>query len=150
MYQSSLSFRQSAIVYVVGYLIAVPVAVLVAATLSLLPTVFPDDGKWGSFYKELEILHFVVLMGLIYTAMTALPGYAITLVAAHHKCWHGVWFYVAAGFLTAVLAHLLLALFFGGFMLFGMKIFYASFPGGAAGAYCYFLWRKNMLSVWAH
>ena len=150
MKHRSLSFRQSAVLYFVGYVIAVLVAVLVAAALSLVPTVFPDDGKWGSFYRELEMLHFVVLMGLMYTAMTALPGYVITLVLAHRNCWHGVGFYVAAGVLTALLAHFLLALFFGGFFLFGMNIFYASFPGGAAGAYSYFLWRKNMLSVWVN
>ncbi|MEM7214581.1 MAG: hypothetical protein AAF423_03485 [Pseudomonadota bacterium] len=143
-----LTLRQRLVLYAVGYIFAVLIAVSVAVVLAILPTVFPDNGKWGSFYKEVEFLHLIIFLGISYTGMTALPGYALTLVLARRMDLHSAGFYIAAGVLTALLAHLILASFAGGFFLNGLKIFYTSFPGGAAGAYGYFLWRKKMLSVW--
>lgn len=88
------------------------------------------------------------VIGIFYTGISALPGYAISLLVAAFKNWHTLQFYVSAGLMTALLAHGLFAVTAVNLLREETFIFFASLTGGAAGGYAYFLWREKMLSVW--
>ena len=144
----ALTRKKLAILFIVGYIIAVLASVAVTVGLILLPSALPDDGKFGSFYQQLELILPIFVVGLTYTSISALPGYTASLFLAHKKNYHSMRFYLIAGVATAFLAHVLFALFVGDVMPEISMIYGASLVGGAAGAYAYFLWRKKMLSVW--
>lgn len=148
MTKHDLTWKKSAVLYIIGYVIAVMVSVAVVVLLITIPTMLPDNGALGSFYKQLDLLGAMFVFGLVYTGASALPGYIITLILVHRFNSHGRWFYVLAGIATAALAHILFGLFVGFFLVDEKFVFAASLPGGAAGAYAYFLWREKMLSVW--
>jgi len=145
-----LTRKRQALLFVGGYVIAVLSAVFVTVGLLLFPTILPDEGLFGSFYKQLEAIFAAFAIGLSYTSVSAFPGYAASLILAHRKNCHSRRFYILAGIATAVLAHLLFYLIAGDMLLKDFLIFAASLPGGAAGAYAYFLWRQKMLSVWSN
>ncbi len=152
MKANSLTAKLHPILFIIGYLFAVIVAVAVTVSLFLGPTIFPDNGKWGSIYHQLDSLFAVYTVGVVYTGISAFPGYVFSLLLAHRMGFHSWQFYMLAGIATAILAHglffvLLGNLFFGGN---NFMVFFTSLPGGAAGGYAYFLWRRKMLSVWVN
>ncbi len=132
-----------------GYFIAVLVSVFVTLTIFLAPTVLPDQGRFGSFFSALNDGIGLFLVGMVYTFITALPGYAITLTLAAKNHWHGWKYYCLGGALTALLAHFILGTFLRGANLELYLIFACSIPGGVAGAFAYFLWRRKILSAMA-
>lgn len=133
----------------IGYLIAVFVAVCVAEAILLGPTIFPDQGRFGSFYRQLQDMPAMFFVGFVYTFGTALPGYATTLFLAHRNTSHSWMFYCIGGGLTALSAHLILAAILGVFVVSAYIVFVCSVPGGIAGAYAYSLWREKLTSIWA-
>ena len=90
-----------------GYALAVLVATTVVVLIQGLPTVFPDQGAWGSFYNYLNDFPMMFLFGLMMTAMYGLPGWLITVVAAEWQGKRGKYWFAVAGILTAILAILI-------------------------------------------
>lgn len=87
-----------------GYALAVLVATTVVVLIQGLPTVFPDQGAWGSFYNYLNDFPSMFLFGLLMTAIYGLPGWLITVVAAEWRGERGKYWFAIAGILTAILA----------------------------------------------
>ncbi len=70
----------STIVYaLIGYAAAVVASVLMVIIAMTLPTIFPDEGRWGSFYAHIRDAGTMLVGGLTITAMTAWPGFLVTL-----------------------------------------------------------------------
>jgi energy-converting hydrogenase Eha subunit A len=90
-----------------GYALAVLTATTVVCIFMGLPTVFPDQGAWGSFQRYLKDLPMIFAFGMMMTATYGLPGWLISAVTGEirnerHKYW-----FALAGLLTALLAHML-------------------------------------------
>lgn len=135
------------LVICVGYLIAVVVAVIITEVIYLTPSAIPDNGKWGSLFKNVNDIGGIFAIGLAYTFVTALPGFVITLIIAKRRQWHDTRYYIMSGVATSLLAHGILAAFFDGKLLQGYLIVLASMPGGAAGGYAFCRWRRKILSA---
>ena len=136
-----------------GYVIAVCVAVAITVALYLAPTALPDDGRWGSIYREARDLPGYFLVGGMYTTITAWPGYLATLYHAHRKERHTLQFYCVGGVLTALVAHFMFAVLAkGGFLADRslLPVVFCSIPGGIGGAAAFFWWRKTILSATAN
>lgn len=139
--------KHNFLLFGLGYIIAVLIAVFVTELFMFAPTVFPDGGEFGSFFNTLESALTVFWAGILYTFVTAFPGFILTIVFAKWKNEHSILFYCVCGILTTLLAHCLLALFIGGQFVQGVWIIVCSIPGGAAGAYAYYRWRSKILSA---
>ncbi|MDJ0612056.1 MAG: hypothetical protein QNJ29_00160 [Rhizobiaceae bacterium] len=139
--------KSKILLFVVGYCIAVVVAVFVTEFFIFAPTIFPDGGRFGSFHNTLEGALVVFWAGILYTLATALPGFLMTVFYAAKSNRHTVGYYCICGVVTAILAHFLLALFLGGHFVQGIWIPVCSLPGGASGAYAYYRWRQKILSA---
>ena len=68
------------------------------------PTVFPDQGQWGSFYRYVRDLPAMFIIGLMMTALYGLPGWLISVIAAEWRNLRGAAYFAIAGILTAALA----------------------------------------------
>jgi energy-converting hydrogenase Eha subunit A len=89
-----------------GYAFAVLTATTVVCLVRGLPTVFPDQGQWGSFYRYLNDLPAIFSVGLMMTAAFGLPGWLISVVLAEVRDERRKFWFALAGVLTALLAHL--------------------------------------------
>jgi energy-converting hydrogenase Eha subunit A len=89
-----------------GYAIAVLTATTVVCIVMGLPTVFPDQGRWGSFYRYLSDLPAMFAVGLMMTAMYGLPGWLISVVTAEIRAERRRFWFGVAGVLTALLAQM--------------------------------------------
>jgi energy-converting hydrogenase Eha subunit A len=112
-----------------GYALAVLVSVTIAVFVMGLPTVLPDNGNWGSFYSFWRDFPNLFLGGLTITALYALPGWLISVVAAEFRNERRRFWFAAAGVLTA-----LLALFLAG-MGRGLMSMPAMFVGSLTGGF---------------
>ena len=121
-----------------GYLAAVLVAVTVTVFAMLAPTIFPDDGAWGSYYAYRRDLGDVFQLGLVFTFPTALPGFVLTLFVARRGRWMGWLPFASAGALTALLALEIVALWMRA-SLFEMPpgMLLSSLLGGFCGGCAY-------------
>jgi energy-converting hydrogenase Eha subunit A len=90
-----------------GYALAVLTATTVVCIVMGLPTVFPDQGAWGSFQRYLKDFPMMFAFGMMLTAMYALPGWLISVVTAEIRNERRKYWFAVAGLLTALLAHLL-------------------------------------------
>jgi hypothetical protein len=90
-----------------GYVLAVLTATTVVCVVTGLPTVFPDQGEWGSFYRYLDDLPAMFVIGLMMTALYALPGWLISVVTAEVRNEKRKYWFAFTGFVTAVLAHMI-------------------------------------------
>lgn len=125
-----------------GYVLAVIVSVLVATFLMILPTVLPDDGAWGSFYRSIQDAPAIVAFGLYFTAIFAFPGFVVTLVLAILLRWRHWLPFTLLGGLDAVLS-LYLAGGFGEGLVTGAPgtLLLCCVPGGLVGGFAY--WRTS-------
>jgi hypothetical protein len=89
---------------VLGYVFAVGVATLTVCTLMGLPSVFPDQGQWGSFYRYLRDLPAMLYVGAIMTATYGFPGWLISVITAEIRSERRKFWFALAGLLTALLA----------------------------------------------
>ncbi len=87
-----------------GYALAVLVATTVVVLIQGAPTIFPDQGAWGSFYRYLNDFPAKFLFGLMMTALYGLPGWLISVVIAEWQGKRGKYWFAFAGVLTAFLA----------------------------------------------
>ncbi len=124
-----------------GYVIAVAASVAMVKFVMVLPTIFPDDGRWGPFYAHMRDVGSVLMIGLSITGATAWPGYLVTLrlslTGPAHLTKRG---FAIAGALTAIQAVLLLSLLdFRPLIreLFVPRIFIPILIGGFFGGYIY-------------
>jgi hypothetical protein len=146
-----------------GYLAAVLVAVVATMFAILLPTVFPDDGAWGSYYATSRSLGDIFPFVLMTTFLTALPGFLVTLFVARRGGWMGWLPFACAGTLNTVVALAIFDVALGmpdrvplHMPLLGMPlaILLPCLPGGFAGGFAYWaVVRRSLLSneefVWS-
>lgn len=130
-----------------GYALAVVVSVLVATFLMILPTVLPDEGAWGSFYRSIQDAWSIVTFGLYLTAIFAFPGFVVTLVLSILLRWRHWLPFTIAGGLDALLA-LYLSGGFGGTTITGAPggILLSCVPGGLAGGFAYWMTAGRFLA----
>lgn len=125
----------------IGYCVAVVVATFATIVHLTLPTVLPDEGRFGSFYSMMSDWPMLFLAGLTITATAALPGFVVIMLVAVWAKWQGAMRFTLAGGVNAVFA-VWLQLGFGAtepYMLF------ACIGGGLAGGLSYWFtaerWR---------
>ncbi len=121
---------------VLGYALAVQVAATITVFVIFIPTVFPDNGAWGSAYKTLQDIMPLLLFGAFYTAMFALPGWLITVITAEYRNEQRKYWFGIAGFFTAILAQLIAYVFIGG-MFSAPVTLIGSLIGGLCGGVTY-------------
>jgi hypothetical protein len=132
---------------ILGYALAVLVASSITVFIIFAPTIFPDDGAWGSAYKAWRDLPAMLAFGAYFTAIYALPGWLISVIVAelHNKrtkYWFGI-----AGILTAILAHLVDNGIAGG-MFSTPIILFGSLVGGFTGGLVYWAIAGKRSGVW--
>ena len=132
---------------VLGYGLAVLVASTITVFVIFAPTVFPDNGAWGSAYKTLRELPLFLIFGAFYTAMFALPGWLMTAIAAEYRNVRGKFWFAFAGLLTAILAHSI-ALVFADRMFAAPLIVSGSLVGGLCGGIIYWAIVGKRSGVW--
>ena len=120
---------------VLGYALAVLVATTVVCILMGVPSVLPDQGAMGSFYRYLQDFPSMFAVGGMMTAIYGLPGWLITVIIAETRGQKGrIWFAIA-GILTAALAILIAGRFQRVFDESWLNI--AILIGGFAGGLAY-------------
>ena len=80
--------KQFLVISGAGYMISVLVAVTVTEILYFAPSIFPDQGRYGSFFQMWNDITGIFFVGIFYTATTAFPGYCMTLWIAWLNRWH--------------------------------------------------------------
>jgi hypothetical protein len=132
---------------VFGYLVAVLVATLVTVALILVFSAFPDGGRFGSFYTVAKDVASFIYVGLLITVSYAFPGWLISVIIAAYRSISDKRYFIIAGALTALLAHLILAGLSGGGPMFNMtgepSSVVCSVIGGLCGGWAY--WRVAMV-----
>ena len=96
---------------ILGYALAVLVATTVVVLIQGAPTVFPDQGAWGSFYRYLNDFPAMFVFGLMMTAIYGLPGWLISVLIAEWQGKRDKYWFAFAGVLTALLAILIASRF---------------------------------------
>ena len=117
-----------------GYGLAVLVATTVVCVVNGLPTVLPDQGRFGSFYRYWADFPMMFSFGLMMTAVYGLPGWLITVVSAEWRGRQGKYWFASAGMLTALLAIFIASRFQGLFYewVLNGSILIGGFCGGLA------------------
>jgi hypothetical protein len=119
-----------------GYALAVLVAVTIAALIMGLPTAVPGKVNWGSLLSFLrDFPNLLFLGGLTIAAPYALPGWLISVIAAEFRKEQRMYWFAAAGVLTALLALFLAGM--GRGMLSMPAMFIGSLIGGFFGGLVY-------------
>lgn len=118
-----------------GYALAVLVATTVVCIAFGLPTMFPDGGRYGSFYAYLKDFPMMFMVGGMMTAIYGLPGWLISVTMAERRGRQGKLWFALAGVLTAALAILIAGRFQRVFDETWLNI--AILIGGCAGGLAY-------------
>jgi hypothetical protein len=129
-----------------GYALAVAVATLTVCLLMGAPSIFPDQGQWGSFYRYLQDLPGMLYLGSIMTATYGFPGWLISVVAAEFRFERRKFWFAIAGVLTAFLALILSG--FGGRMFSDLIMKVSILVGGACGGFAYWLIAGKSSGSW--
>ena len=117
-----------------GYALAVLVATTLVCVMMGIPSLLPDHGAMGSFYRYLQDFPSMFAFGTLMTALYGLPGWLISVVYAEWRnVRHRVWFAIA-GFLNGGLAILLSnnGRFYTGDFILTSAIFIGGLAGGLA------------------
>jgi hypothetical protein len=131
---------------ILGYALAVLVASAITVFIIFAPTVFPDNGAWGSAYRTLRDLPGMFLIGAYFTAVYALPGWLISVITAEVRNERGKYWYGVAGLLTAVLAHFLNGQAMASFSQ--PSIFIGSLIGGSVAGLIYWTIAGKHAGAW--
>lgn len=129
-----------------GYALAVLVATSVACVLFGLPTVLPDDGRWGSFHMYLREFPGMFVIGGMMTGIYGFPGWLISAVIAERKRFRSRRYFAAAGTLTALLALLLAGRFQGLFPESSLNL--SCLVGGLFGGLAYWAAAGKRSGSW--
>lgn len=92
---------------VLGYALAVLVATTVVCAAFGLPSLLPDQGRYGSFYSYVRDFPMMFMVGGMMTALYALPGWLITVTFAEWRFKQGRFWFAFSGVATAALAILI-------------------------------------------
>jgi hypothetical protein len=127
-----------------GYVAAVHVATLVTVSLVVAASALPDAGMLGSYYKVMANGLAMLYIGLLLTSIYAFPGWLVSVIIAAVRSIKTKTYFIIAGGLTALLAHVFFSTFRGGGFMFGLTgelgaIFLWSLIGGLCGGWAY--WR---------
>jgi len=130
-----------------GYALAVAVATLTVCILIGLPSVFPDQGQWGSFYRNLNDLPLMLYVGAFMTAAYGFPGWLISVITAEIRSERRKFWFAIAGLLTALLAQTLsrgmnYTIFSDIFMTIAILI------GGLCGGIVYWFVAGKRSGIW--
>ena len=128
---------------ILGYAAAVVVATFITVALVVAVSTFPDNGRFGSYYKVINDVLGMAYIGMIMTSTYGSPGWLIAVCIAAWRAEKRKVYFVIAGGLTSLLAHFLLSGIAGAWT-FGISgelggIFVWSFIGGLCGGWAY--WR---------
>ena len=118
-----------------GYALAVLVATTVVVAIVGAPTIFPDQGAWGSFYRFMQDFPMMFLFGLMMTSLYGLPGWLMTVIFAEWRNRRGKLFFALTGLWTALLALFLAGMGKGLFSEALLNI--ACLIGGVCGGLAY-------------
>jgi xanthine/uracil permease len=129
-----------------GYAAAVIVATIVACIVFGLPTIFPDDGAWGSFYRYTRDLPAMLMVGSMMTAGYGFPGWLISVILAERGSVRRPRFFAATGVLTAMLALVLASFGSGFFSEIWLKI--SCLIGGLVGGLAYWAAAGKVSGAW--
>ncbi|MGB8817231.1 MAG: hypothetical protein WCC66_04830 [Rhizobiaceae bacterium] len=131
---------------ILGYALAVLVATTVVVVVMGLPTVLPDQGAQGSFYRYLKDFPMMFLFGLMITSLYALPGWLVTVIFAEWRSKRGRLFFAVTGFFTALLALILAGMGRG---IFAEPLLHgASLVGGLCGGLAYWALAGKKSGGW--
>lgn len=129
-----------------GYALAVLVATTIACVLFGLPTILPDDGRWGSFYTWWRDFPSMLVIGGMMTAIYGLPGWLISTVIAERRNIRSRRWFAIAGVLTAVLALLIAGRFQGLFPEISLNL--SCLVGGLFGGLAYWAVAGKVSGAW--
>lgn len=129
-----------------GYALAVLVATTIACALFGLPTVLPDDGRWGSFHTYIRDFPAMFMVGGMMTAIYGFPGWLISVVIAEWKNLRSRRYFAVAGMLTAVFALLIAGRFQGLFPEVSLNL--ACLGGGFCGGLAYWAVAGKSSGQW--
>ncbi|MGL4490176.1 MAG: hypothetical protein ACRCU5_12110 [Rhizobiaceae bacterium] len=87
-----------------GYALSVLVATAITVVCIGLPTMFPDQGEWGSFYRYMSDFSGMFAFGIFITAVYALPGWLVSVVIAELRNKRRKAYFAVTGTLTATFA----------------------------------------------
>jgi hypothetical protein len=129
-----------------SYALAVLVATTIACFLFGLPTILPDDGRWGSFYTWWRDFPSMLVIGGMMTAIYGFPGWLISVVIAERRNFRSRRFFAIAGGLTALLALLIAGRFQGLFPEISLNL--ACLAGGFCGGLAYWTVAGKQSGAW--
>jgi hypothetical protein len=129
-----------------GYALAVLVATTIACILFGLPTVLPDDGRWGSFHQYLRDFPAMFMIGGMMTAIYGFPGWLISTIIAERKRFRSRRYFTGAGVFTALLALLIAGRFQGLFPEISLNL--SCLAGGFFGGLAYWAMAGKHSGLW--
>ena len=129
-----------------GYALAVLAATSTVCFVMGAPTIFPDQGRFGSFYRYLRDLPMMFAFGAMMTAMYGLPGWLVSALAAEMRSERRPLWFAIAGILTALLALFLAG---RGRGMFSEMLLNAAIPvGGLFGGLAYWAVAGKKSGSW--
>ena len=129
-----------------GYALAVLVATTVVCIAFGLPTILPDNGRFGSFYNYLQEFPVMFMAGSMMTAMYGLPGWLVSVAIAEMRVRQGKLWFAVAGLVTSVFAILIAGRFQHLFSEAWLNV--AIFVGGFAGGLAYWALAGKTSGNW--
>ena len=129
-----------------GYVLAVLVATTIVCLLFAIPTVLPDGGRFGSFHQYLKDFPAMFFVGAMMTAIYALPGWLVSVIAAERQARRGKFWFAIAGLATAALAILIAGRFQQLFSESALNVFILI--GGLFGGLAYWAVAGKQSGAW--
>ena len=142
----SRTFLVHLVYMALGYALAVLVATTITCVLFGLPTILPDDGRWGSFHGYLRDFPAMFMIGAMMTAAYGFPGWLVSVVVAERKQFRSRRYFAFAGVLDALLALLLAGRFQGLFPEIWLNL--SCLAGGFFGGLAYWAVAGKDSGIW--
>lgn len=135
---------------VVGYGFAVIIATIVTIFGISLAESLPNSGIGATVSSFFQGMGDLFPVGAYLTAITAWPGYVLTIILALRRSnSFKPWQFALAGFLTSVQAIIAFGLLDGGAieLLFELPISIPIFIGGAVAGFVYGFWHTKLYKI---
>lgn len=134
---------------VIGYILAIVVAVIVTLAAYFAPSALPDAGAWGSIHAYLRDWQTIFLVGLMLTFPAALTGFLIAVFFSIVQCWRSRLPFMLAGGVNALMSWLLLGIYLAmPFKTIQLGLIVASMVGGLAGGFAYWTATGRITASW--